>query len=151
MRTSSTGSASSENTTVTPTTNLKGTVTTKSDPLTVRSGAGATYSRLGTLARAKTFDITGQASDSKGVVWYQLNYNGKKGFVSSQYVKATDGSSNNSGTTDPGQDSNEITFRRHGDDFQRPLNVRSGAGSSLTASWGRWPRAQTVLVTGSCQ
>ena len=149
VRTSSTGSSSSESTTVTPTTNLKGTVNTKSDPLTVRSGAGVTYSRLGTLAKGKTFDITGQVSDSKGVVWYQLNYNGKKGFVSSQYVKATDGSSNNSGTTDPGQDSNEITFQVGTvTTSSSPLNVRSGAGSSYS-KLGTLTKGATVLVTGS--
>lgn len=147
VKTSSTSnSGSSGSTTVTPTTNMKGTVNTKSDPLTVRSGAGSAYSKLGTLAKGRTFDITGQASDSKGVVWYQLNYNGKKGYVSSQYVKATDGSSSNAGTN---SGSGDVTFQVGTvTTSSSPLNVRSGAGSSYSLL-GTLSKGSTVLVTGS--
>ena len=146
VKTSSTSSGNSGGTTVTPTTNMKGTVNTKSDPLTVRSGAGSSYSKLGTLAKGKTFDITGQASDSSGVVWYQLDYNGKKGYVSSQYVKATDGSSNNNGSN---ANSGDVTFQIGTvTTSSSPLNVRSGAGSTYSLL-GTLSKGSTVLVTGS--
>lgn len=149
VKTSSTSnSGNSGGTTVTPTTNMKGTVNTKSDPLTVRSGAGANYSRLGTLAKGKTFDITGQASDSKGVVWYQLDYNSKKGYVSSRYVKATDGSSDNNNNGD-NSNSEDVTFQVGTViTSSSPLNVRSGAGSSYSLL-GTLSKGSTVLVTGS--
>lgn len=69
--------------------NTKGTVATKSDPLTIRSGAGTNFSKLGTLAKGKTFDITGETKDSTGLVWYIFNFNGKTGYASSKYVTVT--------------------------------------------------------------
>lgn len=144
--TTSTGGGS----TVTPTTNMKGTVNTAKDPLTVRSGAGSTYSKLGTLAKGKVFDITGQASDSKGTIWYQLNFNGKTGYVSSQYVKATDGKAD-TGSDNTGSDTNPsaVTFQLGTiTTSSSSLNVRSGAGTSYS-KLGTLPKGATVTVTGS--
>ncbi len=146
---STTNSDNSDSTNVTPTTDMKGTVNTRTDPLTVRSGAGSTYSKLGSLAKGKTFDITGQASDSQGVVWYQLDYNGKKGYVSSQYVKVTDSSSDNGNNDGNNSGGGDITFQVGTvTTSSSPLNVRSGAGSSYSLL-GTLARGSTVLVTGS--
>ncbi len=149
VKTTSTASASSKTTTVTPVTNMKGTINTASSPLTVRSGAGTTYSKLGTLAKGKTFDITGQTSDSKGVVWYQLNYNGKTGYVSSKYVKAADASSLTSNNNGNNSSTKDITFQVGTVSTSgSPLNIRSGAGSSYSLL-GTLANKSNVLVTGS--
>ena len=66
---------------VTAVSGTKGTINTKKDPLTVRSSPGSSYSRLGSLAKGKSFDITGKATDGSGVTWYRLTYNGKTGYV----------------------------------------------------------------------
>ncbi len=146
VKTSSTSSS-----TVTDVTNATGTVNTKSDPLIVRSGAGASYSRLGSLAKGKTFTITGQATDKSGVVWYKLTYNGKTGYVSSVYVKVT-ASSSSSEDTSSGSDSGTtgpISFQLGTvTTSSSPLNVRSGPGTSYS-KLGTLAKGSSVTITGS--
>lgn len=147
VKTSSTSNGGGS--TVKPVTNMKGTVNTAKDPLTVRSGAGSTYSKLGTLAKGKTFDITGQATDSKGGIWYQLNFNGKTGYVSAQYVKATDGTTTNPDTTPDTPSTGDVTFQLGTvTTSSSSLNVRSGAGSEYS-KLGTLPKGASVTVTGS--
>ncbi|MBQ4596097.1 MAG: SH3 domain-containing protein, partial [Firmicutes bacterium] len=131
--------------TVTSVSNLKGTVNTKSDPLTVRSGAGSSYKKLGTLAKGKTFTITGKAKDSSGVWWYRFTYSGKNGFVSSKYVKTkstaisssssstSNGSSSSSGTSSTGSSETGINLMGTVNTANDPLTVRSGPGSSYSS------------------
>ena len=155
VKTTSTSSGSSGgSSSTTPVTNTKGTVNTKSDPLTVRSGAGTKYSKLGTLAKGKTFDINGQAKDSAGTVWYQMVYNGKTGYVSSQYVKITqvstgDGGDNNN--TDNSGSSSAVTFQLGTvTTSSSPLNVRSGPGSTYS-KLGTLSKGASVTITGSAK
>lgn len=143
--TSSSGSSSS----VTTITNTKGTVNTKSDPLTVRSGAGTKYSKLGSLAKGKTFDINGQTKDSSGTVWYRLVYNGKTGYVSSQYVKITQTSTSDGGSSS--EDTSQSTFQLGTvTTSSSPLNVRSGPGSSYS-KLGTLAKGTSVTITGSAK
>lgn len=143
--TSSSGSSSS----VTTITNTKGTVNTKSDPLTVRSGAGTKYSKLGSLAKGKTFDINGQTKDSSGTVWYRLVYNGKTGYVSSQYVKITQTSTSDGGSSSG--DTSQSTFQLGTvTTSSSPLNVRSGPGSSYS-KLGTLAKGTSVTITGSAK
>ena len=102
-------------------------MSTKSDPLIVRSGPGSKYSKIGSMAKGKTFTITGQTTDSLGVVWYKLTYNGKTGYVSSAYVKVTGSSSGSSGSSGSDVTGSKGTVNTKND----PLIVRSGAGSKL--------------------
>jgi len=124
--------------TVTKVTNTKGTVATKSDPLTIRSGPGSNYSSLGTLAKGKTFTITGKAKDKSGVWWYQFKFNSKTAYASSKYVKTktTTASSSSSSTAKPSgtTGSNETTVNLMGtvNTSGDPLTVRSGPGSSYS-------------------
>jgi uncharacterized protein YvpB len=57
-------------------------ITTKN--LNVRSGASVAYPVLGVLKKGSTLSIQSRLSNG----WDQINYNGKKGFVSGQYVAA---------------------------------------------------------------
>ncbi|MDO4745916.1 MAG: SH3 domain-containing protein, partial [Bacillota bacterium] len=127
--------------TVTSVSNLKGTVNTKSDPLTVRSGAGSGYSKIGSLAKGKTFTITGKAQDSSGKWWYRLTYSGKNGYVSSSYVKTTSTSSSATTVT-----STTGTVNTKSD----PLTVRSGPGTSYS-KLGTIANGKTFSITSKAK
>lgn len=148
--------------TVTSVSNLKGTVNTKSDPLTVRSGAGSSYKKLGTLAKGKTFTITGKAKDSSGVWWYRFTYSGKNGFVSSKYVKTkstatsssssstSNGSSSSSGTSSTGSSETTLSLMGTVNTANDPLTVRSGPGSSYS-SIGTLKKGTTFVITSKAK
>ena len=147
--------------TVTSVSNLKGTVNTKSDPLTVRSGAGSSYKKLGTIAKGKTFTITGKAKDSSGVYWYRFIFSGKNGYVSSKYVKTkstassqtssnaegTTSGTSSSGTTSGTSSSSETSVNLMGtvNTSSDPLTVRSGAGTSYS-SLGTLKKGTTFVI-----
>ena len=92
----SNGSTSSGNTSSNNTTTQKtGTVT--ADALNVRSGAGTSYSKIGTLKKGDKVTIL---SSSNG--WHQIQYTSTtKGWVSASYVSIGDSSSNSGTTTQP--------------------------------------------------
>ncbi|MDD7796171.1 C40 family peptidase [Clostridium sp. 'White wine YQ'] len=60
----------------------KGQVINVSTNLRVRSGAGASYSIIGYLVNGQTFSILGSEGD-----WYNIQYDGRSGYVSKDYVK----------------------------------------------------------------
>ena len=143
VKTSSTSSGSSGSSS-SDVTGSKGTVSTKSDPLIVRSGPGSKYSKIGSMAKGKTFTITGQTTDSLGVVWYKLTYNGKTGYVSSAYVKVTGSSSGSSGSSGSDVTGSKGTVNTKND----PLIVRSGPGTSYS-KLGTLAKGSSVTITGS--
>ena len=90
--------------------------------LNVRSGAGTTYSKLGTLEYKEKVTVL---STSNG--WAKINYNGQTGYVSSSYLQTivpggTTSENNNSSTTTTVKYVNATSG----------LNVRSGAGTSYS-------------------
>ena len=149
---SSSGSSSSGSTS---TTKKTGTVTT--DVLNIRSGAGTSYSKIGTLKKGATVTIL-QTSNG----WHKIELSGSKtGWVSADYIKVTTSSS--SGSTSGGNSNNESNGNTDnntgggsnndtssGDSENDPeddtteesseigvvttdvLNVRSGAGTSYS-------------------
>lgn len=69
--------------------------------VTLRSKPNLNGTALGTISKGKTATFLNKAStDSRGVVWFKVKYNGKTGWVSSKYTKVTD--SAGSGTTSGG-------------------------------------------------
>lgn len=53
----------------------------------VRSGPGLGYSSIGGLEEGESAPFLGETSiDERGVVWYNINYNGRSGWVSSRYT-----------------------------------------------------------------
>ena len=111
--------------------NATGKVNTKTDPLIVRSGPGTSYSKIGSLAKGKTFAITGKAKDSSGKTWYKLTYNGRIGYVSGSYVTVTENDGSSSGSTEAPETSNEpVTFQMGTTTAPSGLNVRTGPGTS---------------------
>ncbi len=74
-----------------------GTVSTSSSSLNVRSGAGTSYSKLGTIAKGTVITITGSAKDSSGTTWYKYAYtSSKNGYISSKYLTVKTVSSDSS-------------------------------------------------------
>lgn len=67
-----------------------GTVVTSSSALNVRSGAGTSYSIIGSLANGTVITILGSAKSTSGETWYKYAYSSSKtGYVSSNYIKTS--------------------------------------------------------------
>ncbi|KGJ73334.1 hypothetical protein BMT_10940 [Priestia megaterium NBRC 15308 = ATCC 14581] len=95
--------------------------------LNVRSGAGTTYGIIGSVVKGQALSVM-----SKSGSWYKINYNGRMGYVSSDYVQA-------SGTTTLPAESTTYTVTAS------MLNVRSGAGTNY-ASIGSVTKGQKLSV-----
>lgn len=104
----------------------------KNGPLTIRSGPGTTYSKLGTIAKGKAFFIKKKATLTSGKVWYQFSYNGKTGYVLSDYVSLTEIVS-------------ETAVNQNATITNGPLNVRSGASTS-DKKLGTVAKGKTIKV-----
>ena len=90
--------------------------------LNVRSGAGTTYSKLGTLEYKEKVTVL---STSNG--WAKINYNGQTGYISSSYLQTTVPG----GTTSENNNSSTTTTVKYVN-ATSGLNVRSGAGTSYS-------------------
>ena len=90
--------------------------------LNVRSGAGTTYSKLGTLEYKEKVTVL---STSNG--WAKINYNGQTGYVSRSYLQTTVPG----GTTSENNNSSTTTTVKYVN-ATSGLNVRSGAGTSYS-------------------
>ena len=53
----------------------------------LRSGAGKEYSVVGNAEKNQTFAYSKTTKDSRGVVWYKVNNNGKAAWISSMYAE----------------------------------------------------------------
>ena len=129
----SSNSGSSNNTTTTPSTSITGTIKVN-DALNVRSGAGTSYSVIGSLKNGATVEIV-ETSGS----WYKIKYGSGYGYVSKDYVtvsSSSNNSSSNSGSSNSGSSNNTITTPSTSTTgtikVNDTLNVRSGAGTSYS-------------------
>ena len=104
IKTSSTKTSSTSSTSSTPSSasfavtsisGLQGKVNVSSGSLYVRKGPATTYSTLGSLAKNKTFSITGKTTYHE-TLWYRLTFNGTSGYVCGKYVTTTAVSSSSS-------------------------------------------------------
>ncbi|MFV5318749.1 SH3 domain-containing protein [Priestia megaterium] len=103
------------------------TYTVTASTLNVRSGAGTNYASIGSVTKGQKLSVV-----SKSGSWYKINYNGRTGYVSSDYVQS-------SGTTTPPAESITYTVTAS------TLNVRSGAGTNY-ASIGSVTKGQKLSV-----
>ena len=129
----SSNSGSSNNTITTPSTSTTGTIKVN-DTLNVRSGAGTSYSVIGSLKNGATVEIV-ETSGS----WYKIKYGSGYGYVSKDYVtvsSSSNNSSSNSGSSNSGSSNNTITTPSTSTTgtikVNDTLNVRSGAGTSYS-------------------
>ncbi|WP_419741659.1 SH3 domain-containing protein [Paraclostridium dentum] len=98
---------------------VKNTGVVTATSLNVRSGYGASYSKIGTLSNGAKVEIV-ESKDG----WHKIKYNGGYGYVSGDYIKV-DGST--TPPTNPGE-----TVKNTGVVTATSLNVRSGYGSSYS-------------------
>lgn len=52
----------------------------------VREGVGTDTKQLGAVKRGEMFAVTGGAYDNEGVIWYQVRYKNKTGYIQGQLV-----------------------------------------------------------------
>lgn len=62
-------------------------VNTSTDPLMLRSGAGANKSLIAKMPKGAKVQCYGYYTKVSGVKWYFVDYKGKTGFASSKYLK----------------------------------------------------------------
>ena len=95
--------------------------------LNVRSGAGTSYSKIGTLKKGAMVTIL-QTSNG----WHKIELSGSKtGWVSADYIKITT-SSSSAGPSGGSSSSGSTVTKKTGKVTTDVLNVRSGAGTSYS-------------------
>ena len=107
----------------------KGTIKV-SDSLNVRSGAGTSYSVVGSLKNGTSVEIVETSGN-----WYKIKYGNDYGYVSKDYVTLNSSSNSNTGNTSNGGSTNNTpaTSTTKGTvKVSDSLNVRSGAGTSYS-------------------
>lgn len=78
--------------------NMTGSCT--ADVLNVRSGAGTSYSKTGTVSYGDSLTILSQTTDSSGAKWYKISCGNVTGYVSAAYVQLTSSGSQGSSDAD---------------------------------------------------
>ena len=97
--------------------NKKGIVKVNS-ALNMRSGPGSNYGVIGTLCNNDEVEIIKEVDG-----WYEIKFNGKSGYVSSQYIKVVDNESN--------EEKPSVSLNKQGVvKVNSALNMRSGPGSN---------------------
>ena len=107
----------------------KGTIKV-SDSLNVRSGAGTSYSVVGSLKNGTSVEIVETSGN-----WYKIKYGNDYGYVSKDYVTLNSSSNSNTGNTSNSGSTNNTpaTSTTKGTvKVSDSLNVRSGAGTSYS-------------------
>ncbi len=129
----STSNSGSSNTTTTQSGTIK-----VSGSLNVRSGAGTSYSVIGSLSNGAKVEIV-ETSGS----WYKIKYGSGYGYVSKDYVTVSSSSSNSGSSSSTTQSG---TIKVSG-----ALNVRSGAGTSYSVigSLSNGANVEIVETSGS--
>lgn len=78
--------------------NMTGSCT--ADVLNVRSGAGTSYSKTGTVSYGDSLTILSETTDSSGAKWYKISCGNVTGYVSAAYVQLTSSGSQSSSDAD---------------------------------------------------
>lgn len=78
--------------------NMTGSCT--ADVLNVRSGAGTSYSKAGTVSYGDSLTILSETTDSSGAKWYKISCGNVTGYVSAAYVQLTSSGSQGSSDAD---------------------------------------------------
>ncbi|MCI5727249.1 MAG: SH3 domain-containing protein [Clostridium sp.] len=118
----------------------KGTVTGVNTSLNVRSGASTSASIIGTLKNGAKVDITGESGN-----WYKINYSGKVGYVSKDYVKKGTTPQSQPKPEEKPQTETKVTGTVTG--IKTTLNIRSGASTSASII-GTLKNGAKVEITG---
>ena len=142
--TSNSDSSSSSNNNTSTTTTQSGTVKVNG-ALNVRSGAGTSYSVIGSLSNGAKVEIV-ETSGS----WYKIKYGSGYGYVSKDYVTVS--STSNSDSSSSSNNNTSTTTTQSGTvKVNGALNVRSGAGTSYSVigSLSNGAKVEIVETSGS--
>lgn len=115
--------------------------------LNVRSGAGTSYSAIGSLRANETVEITGESGN-----WFKIDFNGRAGYVSKDFIKVDE--QNNEASKpevkpeEPKPETPSVE-EKTGQviNVTTSLNVRSGAGTNYSIIGSLKPN-QSVKITG---
>ena len=102
----------------------KGQVVNVNSSLRIRESASTSSAVIGTLRNGNTFDII-----SKSGGWYQINYNGTKGYVHGDYVKEITSLSTSPSPSTPSQ-----VVDQKGKVYNVSTNLRVRSGASTSSS-----------------
>ena len=92
----------------------------------IRSTPKLTGTDLGTMSKGKTATYLGQSStDDRGVVWYNVRYNGITGWVSSRYSKLCTGSSSSGSSSSGSSSGSSSSTTRYVTASGGDVNIRS--------------------------
>ena len=140
---STSNSDSSSNNNTSATTTQTGTIKVNG-ALNVRSGAGTSYSVIGSLSNGANVEIV-ETSGS----WYKIKYGSGYGYVSKDYVTVS--SSSNNGSSSSSSSSSTTTTQSGTIKVNGALNVRSGAGTSYSVigSLSNGANVEIVETSGS--
>ena len=118
-----------------------GTGTVTADALRLRSQASTTSSTLAMVYKGGTVEVL--SAEENG--WYQVNYNGKEGYMSAEWIKVvtTAGTSAPADPTTPPEEAPAETTAVVSDG---PLNVRSGPGTDYDRVGSLKKSAQVTIL-----
>ena len=111
--------------------------TVNADALNVRSGAGTSYSRVGTVTQGQTLNILETVQGSDGYTWYKVS-GAASGYVRGDFISNVVSDT----PTRPSSSSGTITADL--------LNVRTGAGTNFSrmGSVAQGTRLTVISVHG---
>ena len=102
--------------------------TVNTDSLNVRSGAGTSYNKIGSLSKGTKVEIVGTTNG-----WYKIKYNSSYGFISDDYVSNVITVGSGSGSNNGSSSNNGETIIKTGVVYNTDsLNVRSGSSTSYS-------------------
>ena len=109
--------------------------------LNVRSGAGTSYSVIGSLSNGAKVEIV----ETSGT-WYKIKYGSGYGYVSKDYVTVSTNSGSNGGNNSSATTTQSGTVK-----VNAALNVRSGAGTSYSVigSLSNGAKVEIVETSGT--
>ncbi|AMS05179.1 SH3 domain-containing protein [Acidipropionibacterium acidipropionici] len=106
-----------------------------STAVNLRSGAGTTYRTYGTLAKGATLTTRGTATNG----WTPVTYNGRAGWVSTQYLTTTKPAADKPAPTKP---ATKTVYT------STAVNLRSGAGTTYR-TYGTLAKGATLTTRGT--
>lgn len=112
----------------------------KSGPVTIRSNAGTSYKKVGTVKKKAQVTVLGRRTAKNNAAWYRIKSGSKTGYVLAKYVTIKSSTSTTATKTPT-----ETSVNKNGIIKNGPLNVRSGPGTSYS-KLGSVAKGKTIKI-----
>ena len=124
--------------------NKSGKVVNVHSSLNVRNGASTSSGIIGSLSNGSNVTILGESGN-----WYKIKYGNSTGYVSKDYVKTSEESSNSNTGNNASSSSGESSSNKSGKvvNVHSSLNVRSGASANSSVI-GSLANGSNVTIVG---